>query len=180
MYITRNPQGNIIGVLALALLLTVSGRLPASTLDDIAALAQHKTPSVQATKPASPPVWFRLSDGRTLDISRWQIVHFVRSDCPYCRQFNPVLRAISEQTGLPVFTYSFDGIGDDVFPQVIPVTEAIISDFFPELPRATPTDFLLNKDTLVTIPLSQGAVSGEVLMQRIDETFALAARMGVL
>lgn len=171
----------------------------ASTIDDIARLEQAKTgeeapaqsqtpPQKDATaQPESPQpattgksVWFQLSDGRRVDVGHWQIVHFVHSDCPYCHRFNPTLKSVSEQTGIGVFVYSFDGKGDAVFPKVMPVNDGILKDFFAELPQATPTDFIINTQSLVTIPLSQGEMSEEALKQRLDESFALAVRLGVL
>jgi len=168
----------------------------ASTIDDIARLEQAKegadAPAEQKNEPAqsSPaadaqpapakPVWYHLSDGRRVDVGHWQIVHFVRSDCPYCHRFNPTLKSVSEQTGIGVFVYSFDGKGDAVFPNVMPVNDGILKDFFAELPQATPTDFIINTQSLVTIPLSQGEMSEEALKQRLDESFALAVRLGVL
>jgi len=173
----------------------------ASTIDDIARLEQAKAgadadaqPASQPQKEASAadataaqpqtsaakPVWYHLSDGRRVDVGHWQIVHFVRSDCPYCHRFNPTLKSVSEQTGIGVFVYSFDGKGDAVFPKVMPVNDGILKDFFAELPQATPTDFIINTQSLVTIPLSQGEMSEEALKQRLDESFALAVRLGVL
>ncbi|WP_158785034.1 conjugal transfer protein TraF [Pantoea sp. BAV 3049] len=162
----------------------------AGTIDEIARLEQGKgadpapvSPPAATGAPAEPasgPVWLHLQDGRSLDIRHWQIVHFVRSDCPYCHRFNPVLRAVAAETGLNVFVYSFDGAGDAVFPKVAPVNDSVLKDFFAELPRATPTDFIVNTQTLVTIPLSQGEMSGDALKQRLDESFSLADRLGVL
>ncbi|WP_350262711.1 type-F conjugative transfer system pilin assembly thiol-disulfide isomerase TrbB (plasmid) [Pantoea sp. BJ2] len=173
----------------------------ASTIDDIARLEQAKvgadapaqpestpeksaptadTPAAQLQAPAAKPVWYHLSDGRRVDVGHWQIVHFVRSDCPYCHRFNPTLKSVSEQTGIGIFVYSFDGKGDAVFPKVMPVNDGILKDFFAELPQATPTDFIINTQSLVTIPLSQGEMSEEALKQRLDESFALAVRLGVL
>ena len=170
----------------------------AGTIDDIARLEQAKEGAdapaesqpqreafankAQGAQQQAPtkPVWYHLSDGRRVDVSHWQIVHFVRSDCPYCHRFNPTLKSVSEQTGIGVFVYSFDGKGDAVFPNVMPVNDAILKDFFAELPQATPTDFIINTQSLVTIPLSQGEMSEEALRQRLDESFALAVRLGVL
>lgn len=182
-----------------ALLLLAPLLASASTVDDIARLEQARTgeeaPAQSPTplqeeataqpespQPATPgkPVWFQLSDGRRVDVGRWQIVHFVRSDCPYCHRFNPILKSVSEQTGISVFVYSFDGKGDAVFPQVMPVNDGILKDFFAELPQATPTDFIINTQSLVTLPLSQGEISGAALKQRLEESFALAVRLGVL
>ena len=168
----------------------------ASTIDDIARLEQAKagtdapveqesepaqrSPAADAQQAPAKPVWYHLSDGRRVDVGHWQIVHFVRSDCPYCHRFNPTLKSVSEQTGIGVFVYSFDGKGDAVFPKVMPVNDGILKDFFAELPQATPTDFIINTQSLVTIPLSQGEMSEEALKQRLDESFALAVRLGVL
>lgn len=166
----------------------------ASTIDDIARLEQAKggtdapaevpphkeTPAPSEQSASVRPVWYHLSDGRRLDVGHWQIVHFVRSDCPYCHRFNPTLKSVSEQTGIGIFVYSFDGKGDAVFPKVMPVNDGILKDFFAELPQATPTDFIINTQSLVTIPLSQGEMSEEALKQRLDESFALAVRLGVL
>ena len=166
----------------------------ASTIDDIARLEQAKqgaeapadtppennVPASEAQPLPAQPVWYHLSDGRRVDVGHWQIVHFVRSDCPYCHRFNPTLKSVSEQTGIGIFVYSFDGKGDAVFPKVMPVNDGILKDFFAELPQATPTDFIINTQSLVTIPLSQGEMSEEALKQRLDESFALAVRLGVL
>lgn len=173
----------------------------ASTIDDIARLEQAKegadaskqpgirseksaptvnTPAARPQTSVAKPVWYHLSDGRRVDVGHWQIVHFVRSDCPYCHRFNPTLKSVSGQTGIGVFVYSFDGKGDAVFPKVMPVNDGILKDFFAELPQATPTDFIINTQSLVTIPLSQGEMSEEALRQRLDESFALAVRLGVL
>ncbi|MBP2199056.1 type-F conjugative transfer system pilin assembly thiol-disulfide isomerase TrbB [Pantoea cypripedii] len=161
------------------LLLLVPSVAEAGTLDDIARLEKKKE-EMPPSPPAEPaPVWFRLADGRPVNISHWQIVHFLRSDCVHCHRFNPVLKSVAQQTGLNVFVFSFDGMGDAIFPKVVPVSESVVKDFFAELPRATPTDFLINTRTLVTIPLSQGDISEEALKQRLMETFALAVELGV-
>ncbi|MEN4051960.1 conjugal transfer protein TraF [Serratia marcescens] len=163
----------IVSVLALFPLFPAKAAAP-STTATAHGLLGAPSPS------ASTPVWYRLADGRTVDVQHWQVVHFIRSDCPYCHKFNPVLRSLTERLGLKVFVYSFDGVGDAVFPAVLPTNDAVLEQFFAELPKVTPTDFLVNTQTLVTIPLAQGALSEAVLSQRLDETFALAARLGVL
>lgn len=166
----------------------------AGTLDDIARLEKAKDAAARAAEPPEEqrsvkaganraplkPVWFHLNDGRSVDISHWQIVHFIRSDCAYCHRFNPTLKAVAGQLGIGVFVYSFDGVGDAVFPHVLPVNDGILKDFFAELPQATPTDFIINTQSLVTIPLSQGELTENTLKQRLEESFALADRLGVL
>lgn len=167
------------------LLLMMTLPIAASTLNEIAALEKHKTmaknnPTQPRTAPNAKPQTFRLSTGQVLNITDWQIVHFMKSDCQYCQQFNPVLNATSQQLGIPVFVYSFDGLGDSTFSNVLPVTPDVISEFFPELPQVTPTDFIVNTQTLVAIPVSQGMLSAEMFVNRLEQSFGLAEKLGVL
>ncbi|WP_272664069.1 MULTISPECIES: type-F conjugative transfer system pilin assembly thiol-disulfide isomerase TrbB [unclassified Providencia] len=159
----------------------------ASTLDEIIELESNKlggstqgenASSNEKTKLQKRESNFvRLSTGKEIDISAWQIVHFIKSDCPYCHQFDPTLKEIAESIKLPVFVYSFDGKGDASFPVAYPVNDEIIRTFFAEVPQATPTSFLINVDTLVTVPLSQGAISANSLIQRLDESFVLIDKL---
>ena len=54
---------------------------------------------------------------------------------------------------------------------VFDANEDVLREYFAELPRATPTDFLINVNILVTLPVSQGDLSQFALAQRLDETF---------
>lgn len=131
---------------------------------------QHN--QMQAVHQSKPQKRFiNLSNGKRMDITDWRIVHFMSSTCSYCRAFNPKLKQISEQTGIPVITYSFDGLGDEYFPMAFDANEDVLREFFAELPRATPTDFLINVNTLVTLPLTQGDTSHYAFLQRLDEVF---------
>ncbi|WP_334472447.1 type-F conjugative transfer system pilin assembly thiol-disulfide isomerase TrbB [Arsenophonus sp. PmNCSU2021_1] len=157
----------------------------AGAIDEIAALEKHKTvarnnPTQPRTAPKTKPQTFRLSTGQVLNITHWQIVHFMKSDCQYCQQFNPILNATAQQLGIPVFVYSFDGLGDSTFTNILPVTPDVISEFFPELPQVTPTDFIVNTQTLVAIPVSQGMLSATAFVNRLEQSFLLAEKLGVL
>lgn len=158
----------------------------AGVIDEIAALEKHKTVVAenklvqQRAAPKAKPLNFRLSTGKVLNITHWQIVHFMKSDCRYCQQFNPVLNTVVQQLGIPVFVYSFDGLGDSTFSNVLPVTPDVIGEFFPELPQVTPTDFIVNTQTLVAIPVSQGMLSAEMFVNRLEQSFGLAEKLGVL
>ncbi|PAV11593.1 hypothetical protein CBG25_00280 [Arsenophonus sp. ENCA] len=167
------------------LLLMLTLPIAASTLDEIAALEKHKTavghdPTQHRIAPKAKPQTLRLSTGQTLNITHWQIVHFMKSDCPFCQQFNPVLSSVAEQLNMPVFVYSFDGLGDSTFSSVLPVTTEVISECFPELPQVTPTDFIVSTQTLVAIPVSQGMRSAEMFVNRLEQSFGLAEKLGVL
>lgn len=153
----------------------------ASTIDQIKILEERKNGNYVQEETIKNEIKkeniINLSTGKSIDISEWQIVHFIKSDCPYCHQFDPTLKQIADSINLPVFVFSFDGMGDNSFPLVYPVNDEIIRTFFAEIPQATPTSFLVNVNTLVTVPLSQGAVSANSLLQRLDESFILIDKL---
>ena len=66
----------------------------------------------------------------------------MQSTCSYCHQFDPVLKQISEQTGIAVFPYSLDGRGDAAFPAALPAGPDVMVEFLttacPSLPHGVP------------------------------------------
>ncbi|MEG6138985.1 type-F conjugative transfer system pilin assembly thiol-disulfide isomerase TrbB [Enterobacter kobei] len=185
----------LVTVLRTAILMAaiLSGCLHAGTLDDIRALEAGKTgrsaPAMDAlslpengaaTTPDraaqnTSPVWYPLSDGRKVNLQEWKVVLFMQSTCQYCRQFAPVLKAFSQQTGLDVFPVSLDGKGDAEFPDVLPATPDVMVEYFQNgLPVATPTTFLTNANTMETWPLLQGAAEAGEFRTRLDEVLRMA------
>lgn len=177
---------------AILMVAMLSGLTQAGTLDDIRALEatktgrtapaldglalpQNKTPA--ATEPAShntAPVWLPLSDGRQVNLQDWKVVLFMQSTCQYCRQFAPVLKGLSQQTGLSVFPVSLDGKGDAEFPDVLPATPDVMVEYFQGgVPVATPTTFLTNVNTMETWPLLQGAAGAGEFRNRLDEVLRM-------
>ncbi|EAA4084348.1 type-F conjugative transfer system pilin assembly thiol-disulfide isomerase TrbB [Salmonella enterica subsp. salamae] len=185
----------LITVLRTAILMVamLSGCLQAGTLDDIRALEAAKTgrsapamdalslPESRATATTdraaqnTSPVWYSLNDGRKVNLQDWKVVLFMQSTCQYCRQFAPVLKAFSQQTGLDVFPISLDGKGDAEFPDVLPATPDVMVEYFQSgLPVATPTTFLTNVNTMETWPLLQGAAGAGEFRARLDEVLRMA------
>ncbi|MDE9691001.1 type-F conjugative transfer system pilin assembly thiol-disulfide isomerase TrbB [Citrobacter portucalensis] len=185
----------LITVLRTAILMAaiLSGCLHAGTLDDIRALEAVKTgrsapamdslslPESEATTTTdraaqnTSPVWYSLSDGRKINLQDWKVVLFMQSTCQYCRQFAPVLKAFSQQTGLDVFPISLDGKGDAEFPDVLPATPDVMVEYFQSgLPVATPTTFLTNVNTMETWPLLQGAAEAGEFRSRLNEVLRMA------
>ncbi len=117
-------------------------------------------------KPA--PRWFRLSNGRQVNLADWKVVLFMQGHCPYCHQFDPVLKQLAQQYGFSVFPYTLDGQGDTAFPEALPVPPDVMQTFFPNIPVATPTTFLVNVNTLEALPLLQGATDAAGFMARMD------------
>ncbi|HDV4933436.1 type-F conjugative transfer system pilin assembly thiol-disulfide isomerase TrbB [Citrobacter freundii] len=178
---------------AILMVAMLSGLTQAGTLDDIRALEATKTgrtapaldglalPNTPTTatvdRPVqdTAPVWLPLSDGRQVNVQDWKVVLFMQSTCQYCRQFAPVLKSLSQQTGLSVFPVSLDGRGDAEFPDVLPATPDVMVEYFQGgVPVATPTTFLTNVNTMETWPLLQGAAGAGEFSRRLDEVLRMA------
>ncbi|HDQ6871783.1 TPA: conjugal transfer protein TraF, partial [Escherichia coli O128:H2] len=53
----------------------------------------------------------------------WKVVLFMQGHCPYCHQFDPVLKQLAQQYGFSVFPYTLDGQGDTAFPEALPLLQ---------------------------------------------------------
>ncbi|MEB7891783.1 type-F conjugative transfer system pilin assembly thiol-disulfide isomerase TrbB [Hafnia alvei] len=138
----------------------------------IAALAAPAAPeSAIQTPPKTAPAarWYTLSNGQRVDLSQWKVVLFMQGHCPFCHQFDPLLKNVSEQTGLSVFVYTIDGQGDPAYPEALPAPAEVMQTFFPApMPIATPTTFLVNVNTLDAWPIMQGASDERGFLNRLD------------
>lgn len=164
-------------------LLTAVGA-QASTLDELRQLEAHKTspgkatltvPSVSTVVTEPLRKEYRLPDGRVVNLKDYKLVLFMQSRCGYCQQFDPLLKSVATQMGLSVFAYTLDGMGDMSFPEAIPATEAVIRDMWGSIRPVTPAAFLVEVNTLKTLPLLYGIVDEQTLRQRIDEALGVAA-----
>ncbi|EAO6613319.1 type-F conjugative transfer system pilin assembly thiol-disulfide isomerase TrbB [Salmonella enterica] len=174
--------------LQVALLTAVVGWLllkpaRASVLAEIQRLEAHKSagsasvpprPEVASPRESKAPVMWRLPDGSQVNLRDYKIVLFMQGRCPYCHQFDPVLRALSEQMGLDVFAYTLDGQGDAAFPDAIPAPQAVIRDMFSTMKPVTPSAFLVEVNTLRTLPLLYGMVDAQALSQRVNDALMLS------
>ncbi|MCK7310568.1 type-F conjugative transfer system pilin assembly thiol-disulfide isomerase TrbB [Enterobacter quasiroggenkampii] len=154
-----------------------------STIDEIRALDEAKAAARHApeaavdnpVKTVPKTIPHRLSDGRTVNLSDWTVVLFMQSSCEYSQRFDPVLKAFSARSGLPVFAFSMDGKGDLTFPNVLPATPDVLVEYFQVgLPLATPTTFLTNVHTMETYPLLQQYADEMTFATRLDEVLRIA------
>ncbi|MEB6546642.1 type-F conjugative transfer system pilin assembly thiol-disulfide isomerase TrbB [Escherichia coli] len=173
------------------LLLVAACVQASSTLEELRQLEAHKTTpgkasQVQTAATSSSPVApavperrdYRLPDGRVVNLKNYKLVLFMQSRCGYCQQFDPLLKRVTAQMGLDVFPYTLDGMGDASFPDAIPATEAVIRDMWSNMRPVTPAAFLVEVNTLKTLPLLYGIVDEQTLRQRINEAlgFAVSAK----
>ncbi|MCS3434240.1 type-F conjugative transfer system pilin assembly thiol-disulfide isomerase TrbB [Klebsiella sp. BIGb0407] len=182
----KNSLKNITkaGIAVTGLLLAMSGMVRGGTLDDVKSLWNPQgisgTPSVSSTdtvpravEPVPQPRWFKLSNGKQVNLRDWKVVLFMQAQCPYCQKFDPVLKQLSAQFGFSVFPYTLDGQGDEAYPDALTVPPEVMQTFFPNIPVATPTTFLVNVHTLAAYPLLQGATDAPGFMARVDTVFQM-------
>ncbi|MFT4465104.1 MAG: type-F conjugative transfer system pilin assembly thiol-disulfide isomerase TrbB [Sodalis sp. (in: enterobacteria)] len=157
-------------VLILFLGLLTGFSAAASVRDDIEAL--YRPEGMRQPAPKAPLArWYRLSNGQQVDVTQWKVVLFMQGSCGYCQRFDPILKDIAQKTGLAVFPYTIDGQGDAAFPHALPAPPDVMRTFFPALPIATPTTFLVNVNTLAAWPLLQGAADEQGFLARLDRLF---------
>lgn len=81
------------------ILLMMATGVQASTRDEIERLWNPQGMAAQRAQPAADtsartekpaPRWFRLSNGRQVNLADWKVVLFMQGHCPYCHQFDPV------------------------------------------------------------------------------------------
>ncbi len=168
----------------LCFVLLLSTFAQAGTLDEVKSLYNPKgltgesadqAPVVTTTpsRTGAAPVWYRLSNGRQVNLAEWKVVLFMQEHCPYCHQFDPVLKTLSTQHGFSVFPYTLDGQGDQAFPEALPAPPEVMKTFFPNIPVATPTTFLVNVNTLDAFPILQGTTDAQGFMARLDTLFQM-------
>lgn len=96
-------------------LLLAAAAVQASTRDEIERLWNPQGMAAQPAQPAAgtsartekpAPRWFRLSNGRQVNLADWKVVLFMQGHCPYCHQFDPVLKQLAQQYGFSVFPYT--------------------------------------------------------------------------
>ncbi|WP_203368733.1 conjugal transfer protein TraF [Cysteiniphilum marinum] len=116
------------------------------------------------------------------------LVFFVSSTCQYCHRFAPTVKALSDQLGVNVVTFSFDGKGLPEFPQVMPVVadqrvsycqpylnvsqlayqkcqfaQEIYRIYYGNASQFTPVLFLQNKHTMRFEVLAKGVINPKAL-----------------
>ncbi|EFL9211944.1 type-F conjugative transfer system pilin assembly thiol-disulfide isomerase TrbB [Escherichia coli] len=136
--------------------------------EGMAARTTQPAADAQARQEKTATRWFRFSNGTQVNLADWKVVLFMQGRCPYCHQFDPVLKQLALQYGFSVFPYTLDGQGDTAFPQALPAPPDVLKTFFPNIPVATPTTFLVNVNTLEALPLLQGASDAAGFMARMD------------
>lgn len=163
----------------------------ASVADELRQLEAHKssaltvasngttpsvtTPRIDIPEPRTPARRdYQLPNGKVVNLNNYKAVLFMQAGCPYCQQFDPQLNSLANHIGLSVFPYTLDGQGDMSFPNAIPAPKSVIDTFFMQQKIVTPALYLVEVNTMKTLPLLYGMVDGQTLVQRLNEGLMLA------
>lgn len=151
-----------------------------SMIPSIDGVSNHTTPSVSAARNALEPRAiparrdYTLPNGKVVNLNHYKAVLFMQAGCPYCQQFDPILKSLASHIGLSVFPYTLDGQGDVSFPHAIPAPKSVIDSFYMQQKIVTPAVYLVEVNTMKTLPLLYGAVDGQTLVQRLNDGLMLA------
>ena len=105
----------------------------------------------------------------------YEFVFFYSLSCAYCRNFIPVLKRYSDNTGINVrgFILGSPSNPDNYFPDFFDSTvikQKVSERFFGrENNIAVPALFILNNKNLRVYPVSRGALTYSELSQRMDD-----------
>jgi len=103
----------------------------------------------------------------------YEFIFFYSLGCAYCRNFTPVLKRYSDNTGINVRGFILGGNSsnpDNYFPDSTVIKQEVSERFFgKENSLAVPALFVLNNKNLHVYPVSRGALTYSELTRRMDE-----------
>lgn len=95
------------------------------------------------------------------------ILYFARSDCNFCKDQSPVLKAFSLSTGMPVLTISLDGGPISMFPDAKKDNGISLLASQGNGIQTVPAVFLVNRTTKEMTPLGTGVIASDDITERI-------------
>lgn len=97
---------------------------------------------------------------------KFGLLYFMRSDCPYCQRYSPILKQFAEKHGFTVYVVSLDNKGTDVFPY--PKSDHYLAKNLNVI--SVPALFLASPSDHSVTPVHYGIVSETQLVNRIVKT----------
>lgn len=95
------------------------------------------------------------------------ILFFARSDCEFCHDQGPVLKAFGQRSGIPILAVSLDGLPIPMFPDAKPDNGIAMMASGGNGIQTVPAMFLVDRKTQQMIPLGTGVIAAEELAERI-------------
>ena len=108
--------------------------------------------------------------------NEWDIVLFFKSTCPHCNRFDPVIADFGRQSGFHIDAFSTDGGSLPDFQNPLPATPTVLNKFFPDHNIIVPAVFLVQKNTMQIIPISEGEIPENDLAARIESALSPGAQ----
>ena len=107
-------------------------------------------------------------DGTMAELAQTHgILFFARSDCDFCHDQAPVLKALSSKTGMPILTVSLDGKPIHMFPDAKADNGISMMASGGNGIQTVPAMFLIDRRTQQMIPLGTGVIAAEDITERI-------------
>lgn len=110
--------------------------------------------------PASP-------DSKNEFFKHHALVFFFSSQCPYCKQFAPVVTTWAATNGASILGLSFDNQPFEELPDFLPATTQWVNAAYNGKPITYPALFVVNKTQHLLYPVAFGAMSKDEFEQRI-------------
>jgi len=149
----------------------------ASLFADVSRRAVWRNPDVNYAA-RSPVANFAVQNARQRQIQERKdtlkelaathgILYFARSDCNFCKDQSPVLKAFSLSTGMPVLTISLDGGPISMFPDAKKDNGISLLASQGNGIQTVPAVFLVNRTTKEMTPLGTGVIASDDIAERI-------------
>lgn len=127
-----------------------------------------RSPTVNAARASEDRRRSKRRDDTVKGLSETHaILFFARSDCGFCHDQAPILKAFASATGMAVLTISMDGQPIPFFPDARPDNGISKMATNGAGISTVPAIFLIDRATKQTIPLGTGVVAAEELADRI-------------
>lgn len=108
-----------------------------------------------------------LPDSKNEFFKHHALVFFFSSQCPYCKQFAPVVTTWAATNGASILGLSFDNQPLEELPDFIPASTQWVNTAYNGKPITYPALFVVNKTQHLLYPVAFGAMSKDEFEQRI-------------
>ena len=149
----------------------------ASMFADVSRRVMWGNPDVDYAARSSPATYARQKidarrdEQRSVTLKNLSETHgilfFARSDCHFCHDQAPLLKAFSKEYGVPVLAVSMDGGQIPFFPDARPDNGISVMASNGQGVNIVPMLFLIERSTNKTIPLGAGVIAVKDLAERV-------------
>ena len=155
---------------------TIMTQVNQTTASDLIASNQSAVADPDASNVVVPaaadPVQSQPQAQQNAPQNYWNLVLVFRSTCPFCQKFDPIITDFAKKSGFTLIAFSTDGGALPDIPNPLPATSAVITKFDP---TQIPALYLVQKNTMQIIPISEGVITEQELEAKI---YAVLSQVG--